>query len=180
MNPSNRLSKASNLTNQRPEFLESYIRIFDSFDSSFIQKIRKIQLQLPALLLTLLGIYGCTNPTTIQRPGTVRYKIVSISAVSEWILSLFWLTFILSIAHDIWFLIDVREIFFQHQGYKSVQGGESDNELQHLRRPTSLVEISSLSESLSGDYNSLSYSSNPRVWLKNRSGIELQDGIEEV
>ena len=51
MNPSNRLLKASNLTNQRPEFLESYIRIFDSFDSSFIQKIRKIQLQLPALIL---------------------------------------------------------------------------------------------------------------------------------
>ena len=46
MNPSNRLLKASN---QRPEFLESYIRIFDSFDSSFIRKIRKIQLQLPAL-----------------------------------------------------------------------------------------------------------------------------------
>jgi hypothetical protein len=52
MNPSNRLLKASNLTNQRPEFLESYIRIFDSFDSSFIQKIRKIQLQLPALSAT--------------------------------------------------------------------------------------------------------------------------------
>jgi hypothetical protein len=58
MNPSNRLLKASNLTNQRPEFLESYIRIFDSFDSSFIQKIRKIQLQLPALL----GIVVDANP----------------------------------------------------------------------------------------------------------------------
>jgi hypothetical protein len=49
MNPLNRLLNASNLMNQRPEFLESYIRIFDSFDSRFIQKIRKIQLQLPAL-----------------------------------------------------------------------------------------------------------------------------------
>src|SRR6266536_2553829 len=51
MNPLNRLLKASNLTNQGPEFLESYIQKFDSFDSSFIQKIRKIQLQLPALFL---------------------------------------------------------------------------------------------------------------------------------
>ena len=41
INPSNRLLKAPNLANQRPEFFESYIRIFDSFDSSFIQKIRK-------------------------------------------------------------------------------------------------------------------------------------------
>ena len=49
MNSSNRFLKSSNLTNQRPELLESYIRIFDSFDSSFIRKIRKIQLQLPAL-----------------------------------------------------------------------------------------------------------------------------------
>jgi hypothetical protein len=50
MNPSNLLLKALNLTNQRPEPLESYIRIFDSFDSSFIRKIREIQLQLPALV----------------------------------------------------------------------------------------------------------------------------------
>ncbi len=49
MNPLNRLLKASNLTNQRPEFLESYIQKFDLFDSSFIQKIQKIQLQLLAL-----------------------------------------------------------------------------------------------------------------------------------
>jgi hypothetical protein len=41
MNPLNQVLKASNLTNQRPEAFESYIRIFDSFDSSFIRKIRK-------------------------------------------------------------------------------------------------------------------------------------------
>lgn len=32
MNPSNRPLKASYLTDQRPEFLESHIRIFNSFD----------------------------------------------------------------------------------------------------------------------------------------------------
>ena len=52
------------------------------------------------------------------------YKIVSISAVSEWLLTIFWLAFILSIAHDIWFLVDVREAFFQFQNYKPVQEGD--------------------------------------------------------
>jgi hypothetical protein len=59
--------------NQRPEFLESYIRIFDSFDSRFIQKIRKIQLQLPALQPSGVGAHTqikykifCIRPRTMQ------------------------------------------------------------------------------------------------------------------
>lgn len=92
-------------------------------------------------MLTIIGIYGCTDPTAIQTPGTVCFKIVSISAVAEWFLSLVWLAFILSIAHDIWYLIDVRETFFQHQGYKSVNRGDAvDHELQQLRHPTSIFE----------------------------------------
>jgi hypothetical protein len=96
-----------------------------------------------------MGIYGCTDATAMQTPGTVCFKIVSISAVAEWFLSLVWLAFILSIAHDIWYLTDVRETFFQHQGYKSVNRDDSDDhEFQQLSQPTSTFVPLSRSRSI--------------------------------
>jgi hypothetical protein len=100
-------------------------------------------------VLTIVGIYGCTDATAIQTPGTVCFKIVSISAVAEWFLSLVWLVFILSVAHDIWYLTDVRETFFQHQGYNSVNRSDGDDdELQQLHHPTPLFELLSRSHSV--------------------------------
>jgi hypothetical protein len=47
-----------------------------------------------------LGIYRCTDPVLIQTPGTTCFEIMAVGAPAEWLMSILWITFMLSMAYD--------------------------------------------------------------------------------
>ena len=47
-----------------------------------------------------LGIYRCTDPVLIQTPGTTCFEIMAVGAPAEWLISILWITFMLSMAYD--------------------------------------------------------------------------------
>jgi hypothetical protein len=72
--------------------------------------------------LSVFGIYLCQNLEKTHTPGTSCFKLVTLSAMNEWILSVLWMGFLITLAVDLYYIIDVREEFIVRQN--NVQDGE--------------------------------------------------------
>ena len=60
-------------------------------------------------MITVIGIYGCKMPVGLLPSSSRCYKIVSVSAPSEWILALCWILYLFTIGYDNYHAETVRE-----------------------------------------------------------------------
>jgi hypothetical protein len=60
-------------------------------------------------MITVIGIYGCEMPVGLLPSSSRCYKIVSVSAPSEWILTLCWILYLFTIGYDNYHAEIVRE-----------------------------------------------------------------------
>jgi len=110
-------------------------------------------------ILTVAGIYGCVDENAIQMPNSICHELVSLSEVSEWVLSLFWMAFILSIAHDLYYIFDTRDAFASYHGYETtgdvtVMGKQ--RVYSNLHQPIPIKQSTSLELHGSSSYEEIS------------------------
>ena len=69
-------------------------------------------------MATCMGVYYCTNIEDINDATSTCNKVVALSAVAEWILSIGWVAYMSTIAYDLyhigmvvemWLLVDVSD-----------------------------------------------------------------------
>jgi len=84
-------------------------------------------------IVTCIGIYGCTNTNIINNPTSTCNKVVALSAVSEWILSLSWVAYMSTISYDLYHIDIVIKLWRLTEGSTDTGHCEMSNEDNELR-----------------------------------------------
>jgi hypothetical protein len=75
-------------------------------------------------MVTCMGVYNCTNIKDINDPTSTCNKVVALSAVAEWLLSIGWVAYVSTIAYDLYHICVVVDIWQLADG--SIDSGGCD------------------------------------------------------
>src|SRR3954466_6278789 len=84
-------------------------------------------------MVTCIGIYVCTNTNIINDPTSTCNKVVALSAVSEWILSLSWVAYMSTISYDLYHIDIIIKLWRLTDGSTVTEHREMSNEDNRLR-----------------------------------------------
>lgn len=62
-------------------------------------------------MVTCMGVYNCTNTDVINDPTSTCNKVVALSAVAEWMLSIGWVAYMSTISYDLYHIGIVVQIW---------------------------------------------------------------------
>ena len=65
----------------------------------------------PSSVIALAGFYGCRDPLQLINPRSTCHKVVTAAAPSEWILSIAWAVYMVTIAMDLYYVEHVKAEF---------------------------------------------------------------------
>lgn len=60
----------------------------------------------------MIGIYGCNGKADTIMPGTKCYKITSAAAISEWIMAIAFVNYLLTLAYSCYYGDAIRRQFY--------------------------------------------------------------------
>jgi hypothetical protein len=79
-------------------------------------------------MITCMGIYNCTNTNINNDPTSTCNKVVALSAVSEWILSIGWVAYMSTISYDLYHIAIVVELWLVAQDSTIMESRELSNQ----------------------------------------------------
>jgi hypothetical protein len=82
-------------------------------------------------MVTCMGVYSCMDIKEINDPSSTCNKVVALSAVAEWILSIGWVAYMSTIAYDLYHIGIVVEVWQLTGGSLPTKGCDSNNWEDH-------------------------------------------------
>jgi hypothetical protein len=83
-------------------------------------------LEVPAMV-TCMGVYSCMDIKEVNDPTSTCNKVVALSAVAEWILSIGWVAYMSTIAYDLYHIGIVVEVWQLTGGSLVTKGCDSSD-----------------------------------------------------